>query len=104
MAQVFRLSRRKTFRYCYLPAILPFFLAELAARWALPGNRASRPRCWSAVRRGAIGSQIYDSKIYLETPDLFAWTLVVILLSVLLERLAVRFVRWAGKRSMRVRL
>ena len=52
----------------------------------------------------AIGSQIYDSKIYLETPDLFAWTLVVILLSVLLERLAVRFVRWAGKRSMRVRL
>lgn len=33
----------------------------------------------------AIGSQIYDSKIYLETPDLFAWTLVVILLSVLLE-------------------
>lgn len=48
--------------------------------------------------------QIYDSKIYLETPDLFAWTLVVILLSVLLERLAVRFVRWAGKRSMRVRL
>ena len=30
--------------------------------------------------------------------------LVVILLSVLLERLAVRFVRWAGKRSMRVRL
>ena len=28
--------------------------------------------------------------------------LVVILLSVLLERLAVRFVRWTGKRSMRV--
>ena len=28
----------------------------------------------------------------------------LILLSVLLERLAVRFVRWAGKRSMRVRL
>ena len=98
MAQVFRLSRRKTFRYCYLPAILPFFLA-LGFAWksGIAAEVLGRPA-------RAIGSQIYDSKIYLETPDLFAWTLVVILLSVLLERLAVRFVRWAGKRSMRVRL
>ena len=51
MAQVFRLSRRKTFRYCYLPAILPSFSRRSAARWALPGSRASPPRCW-AVRRG----------------------------------------------------
>ena len=103
MAQVFRLSRRKTFRYCYLPAILPFFLSAISSAlgfaWksGIAAEVLGRP-AW------AIGSQIYDSKIYLETPDLFAWTLVVILLSVLLERLAVRFVRWAGKRSMRVRL
>ena len=103
MAQVFRLSRRKTFRYCYLPAILPFFLSAVSSAlgfaWksGIAGEVLGRPA-------RAIGSQIYDSKIYLETPDLFAWTLVVILLSVLLERLAVRFVRWAGKRSMRVRL
>ena len=103
MAQVFRFSRRKTFRYCYLPAILPFFLSAVSSAlgfaWksGIAAEVLGRP-AW------AIGSQIYDSKIYLETPDLFAWTLVVILLSVLLERLAVRFVRWAGKRSMRVRL
>ena len=39
MAQVFRLSRRKTSS------------RRSAARWALPGSRASPPRCW-AVRRG----------------------------------------------------
>ena len=36
---------------------------------------------------GTIGRQLYDAKIYLETPKLFAWTAVVILLSVGMERL-----------------
>lgn len=103
MAQVFRLSRRKTFRYCYLPAILPFFLSAISSTLGFAWKSGIAAEVLGRPAR-AIGSQIYDSKIYLETPDLFAWTLVVILLSVLLERLAVRFVRWAGKRSMRVRL
>ena len=103
MAQVFRLSRRKTFRYCYLPAILPFFLSAISSALGFAWKSGIAAEVLGRPAR-AIGSQIYDSKIYLETPDLFAWTLVVILLSVLLERLAVLFVRWAGKRSMRVRL
>ena len=103
MARVFRLSRRKTFRYCYLPAILPFFLSAVSSALGFAWKSGIAAEVLGRPAR-AIGSQIYDSKIYLETPDLFAWTLVVILLSVLLERLAVRFVRWAGKRSMRVRL
>ena len=103
MAQVFRLSRRKTFRYCYLPAILPFCLSAISSALGFAWKSGIAAEVLGRPAR-AIGSQIYDSKIYLETPDLFAWTLVVILLSVLLERLAVRFVRWAGKRSMRVRL
>ena len=32
-----------------------------------------------------IGTQVYRAKITLETPDLFAWTAVVIALSFLLE-------------------
>ena len=103
MARGFRLSRRKTFRYCYLPAILPFFLSAVSSALGFAWKSGIAAEVLGRPAR-AIGSQIYDSKIYLETPDLFAWTLVVILLSVLLERLAVRFVRWAGKRSMRVRL
>ena len=103
MARVFRLSRHKTFRYCYLPAILPFFLSAISSALGFAWKSGIAAEVLGRPAR-AIGSQIYDSKIYLETPDLFAWTLVVILLSVLLERLAVRFVRWAGKRSMRVRL
>ena len=35
----------------------------------------------------AIGTQLYESKLYLETPRLFAWTALVILLSIALEKL-----------------
>ena len=32
---------------------------------------------------GSIGDMLYQAKIYLDTPDLFAWTFVIILVSVL---------------------
>lgn len=38
-----------------------------------------------SLPKHALGSELYYSKIYLETPTLFAVTLVVILLSVALE-------------------
>ena len=35
----------------------------------------------------SIGKSLYESKLYLETVDLFAWTLCVILISVVTEKL-----------------
>ena len=35
----------------------------------------------------SIGAQLYNAKIYLETADLFAWTVVVVVLSMALEKL-----------------
>jgi NitT/TauT family transport system permease protein len=43
-----------------------------------------------------IGAAIYDAKIYLETPQLFALTITVILLSFLFEKLIGNFVRRKG--------
>ena len=45
----------------------------------------------------AIGRMIYESKLYLQTTDLFAWTAAVILLSVGLERLVLRALTPRGK-------
>ena len=49
------------------------------------------------VPHSAIGRMIYESKLYLQTTDLFAWTLAVILLSVGLERLVLRALTPRGK-------
>ncbi len=102
MAKVFELSRIKTFRACYLPAVLPFFLSALTSAlgfaWksGIAAEVLGRPLM-------AIGKQIYDSKVYLETTDLFAWTVTVILLSVLLEHCIVCLTKMLAKKSVRVK-
>ena len=35
---------------------------------------------------GSIGEKLYQAKVYLETPDLFAWTVIIVVLSVLFEK------------------
>ena len=37
----------------------------------------------------SIGKMIADSKLYMETIDLFAWTLVVIMISLVIEKVLV---------------
>ena len=39
-----------------------------------------------------IGTALHDSKVYLETTDLFAWTVVIIIISMILEKLLVRLI------------
>ena len=84
-ARAYRFSRWKTVRLVYAPSVLPYFASachtSLGLAWK--AGVAAEVLC---VPRLAIGTQVYFSKIYLETPALFAWTLVVLILSFLLER------------------
>ena len=54
------------------------------------------------VASGSIGEKLYESKIYFMTEDLLAWTVVIVLISVLFEKLFLRlmkaaFDRWEGR-------
>lgn len=97
MAKVFRMSRRKQLVHIYIPSVMPYFMA--ACRTALG-------MAWKAgvaaevigVTKDSVGRQLYYSKIYLETADLFAWTAVVIVMSLLLEKAFVRVVNALTKR------
>ena len=84
-ARVYRFGRWKTVRLVYIPSVLPYFASgcHTALGLAWKAGVAAEVLC---VPRLAIGTQVYFSKIYLETPALFAWTLVVLALSFLLEQ------------------
>lgn len=84
MARVFRLPLARRIRRIYLPAVLPYFLSacESSIGLAWKAGVAAEVLALPAL---SIGKQLYESKLYLETTDLFAWTLVVIVLSLLLE-------------------
>ena len=49
-----------------------------------------------------IGEHLYDAKVYLDTPDLFAWTVAIVVVSVALEALVGRaldaaLARWEAR-------
>ena len=84
MATAFRMPKRNRVKYIYLPALRPYFTAAATTAMGFSWKAciAAEVIC---TPRGSIGAGIYNAKIYLETPALFAWTIAVILLSVLLE-------------------
>jgi ABC-type nitrate/sulfonate/bicarbonate transport system, permease component len=88
-ARLFALRPAAKIKYLYFPAVLPQFsgacVTSLGLAWK--AGIAAEIICTPKI---SIGRKLYETKVYLETPDLFAWTLSVILLSLLLES-AVKF-------------
>lgn len=97
MAHVFRLSPWRRLCRIYLPSLIPALAASC---------RSSVGLAWKAgiaaevlvVPALSIGRYLFESKLYLETTDLFAWTIPVTLLSLLLERLMLRLMALAERR------
>ena len=86
MADIFEIPRLKRLTHIYVSQVLPHFEAACLVGLGL---------CWKSgiaaevigIPTGSIGERLYTAKIYLATPDLFAWTLTIILLSVGFEKL-----------------
>ena len=47
--------------------------------------------------RGSIGDRLYAAKVYLETGDLLAWTLTIVLLSLAFEGVVKAILRGLGR-------
>ncbi len=98
LAQVFRLSGFKKVQRIYIPFTLPYFLSACRSSLGLAWKAGIAAEVL-ALPAISIGKQLYESKVYLETTDLFAWTTVVVLLSLLLEQCA----EWIFRRLLRRR-
>ena len=86
MAVVFHIPAMRKLRYVVLPQILPYFRSGCSIALGL---------CWKAgiaaevigMPDGSIGEQLQQAKVYLDTPDLFAWTITIVLLSAAFEKI-----------------
>ena len=98
MAGVFRVPLRRQLRGIYLPAVLPYFRSAVSLGLGL---------CWKSgaaaevigLPAGSVGEALYTAKVYFETGDLFAWTAVIVAMSVLFERLFLRLVDLAVRKA-----
>ena len=75
---VYRMSRRETLRYLYLPSLVPFIIGGLSSSLSL---------CWKVVVAAevivqpvrSLGLGMQRARANLETPELFAWTAATVI-------------------------
>lgn len=91
MSKIFNIPLWKRFTKVYLSQLLPYFRSAVRLAVGL---------CWKSgvaaevigIPDGSMGEKLFESKVYLMTADLFAWTLAVILLSWVCEKVFVSLV------------
>ena len=97
MAKVFRMPLVSRIRAIYWPSAFPYLLTSL---------RLSLGMCWKAgiaaeviaQPADSIGSALYRAKVFFSTPEMFAWTLAIIIISVAIEKLMLLIVKLASRR------
>ncbi|MCX7655731.1 MAG: ABC transporter permease subunit [Treponemataceae bacterium] len=84
VVQIYRFSPRRSFTAFILPSIVPYLLGGLQSGLSL---------CWKVVVASEVllqphhglGTGMQQAKAMLETPDLFAWTVVTVTLAGCME-------------------
>lgn len=85
-ARVFAFSPLRGFLFVRLPAIKPFLLSACSTALGLAWKAGIAAEV-IGVPDGSIGERLYYAKIYFDSADLFAWTVLIVLLSVGFEKL-----------------
>jgi len=96
MGQLFGLTRWQIAKKIYIPSVLPQFLAACTTALGFAWKSGVAAEI-IALPKQSIGYRLYESKLRIETVDLFAWTLLIVALSMLLEWLLV----WSMRRIRR---
>ncbi|MCR5610508.1 MAG: ABC transporter permease subunit [Clostridiales bacterium] len=97
MADAFGYTKGKKLTRVYAPSVLPHFLSACTTGLGFAWKSGVTAEVIAHPAFG-MGRYIYESKLYLETPELFAWTAAVIILSFALEKVVLlilgRAVKW----------
>ncbi|MBQ7485955.1 MAG: ABC transporter permease subunit [Clostridia bacterium] len=101
MARVFHVPLIRRIFFVHMPQVLPYFRAGCSLALGL---------CWKSgvaaevigMPVGSIGERLQQAKVYLDTPDLFAWTLAIILVSLLFERVILLLIACLERRLRHV--
>ncbi len=97
MARVFRLPPRRVWTALYIPSALPYAVTAAITALGLAWKAGIAAEVLGSATL-SIGSALRESKAWMDVPALFAWTAVIILMSLLLEAALSRGLRHAAAR------
>ncbi|HHX11470.1 MAG TPA: ABC transporter permease subunit [Clostridiales bacterium] len=88
MAKVFRITTMRKIKAIYIPSVLPYFMSAIKVGLGF---------CWKAgiaaevigIPNGSIGERLYEAKLYLMTDELFAWTVIIVIISMIFEKIVI---------------
>ncbi|MBA2133096.1 ABC transporter permease [Capillibacterium thermochitinicola] len=92
MARLYRVRFPTTLYRMYLPAILPYLATAAAAGLGLTWKVMIAAEVLAYPRWG-IGARMDTARTYLQTPEVFAWTIVVIAISLFFDRILNALIR-----------
>ncbi|WP_432407482.1 ABC transporter permease [Wukongibacter sp. M2B1] len=97
MARAYKVNKARILYELYLPSILPYIMAGASSALGLNLKVIIAAEAWSQAPK-SIGDSFLIEKISLNTSGIFAWTIVVILISAafdyLLRYIEKRTVKW----------
>ncbi len=85
-ARIFRLKFIYRILYIYIPSIMSPLIsaATISVGYAWKSGVAAEI---IGLISGSVGNELYKSKLYLDTPRLFAWTITIIMVSFICEKI-----------------
>lgn len=84
-AKIFRMSFFKKIRYIYIPSIMPALISACSVTIGYAWKSGVAAEIIGLINN-SIGNELYKTKLYLETPQLFAWTITIIFISFICEK------------------
>ena len=86
LAALYRVPWTRRLLYIDLPAIKPYLLSASSVAVGMAWKAGVAAEVIGMVD-GSVGDMLYQAKVYFRNADLLAWTVVIILVSVLSEKL-----------------
>lgn len=97
MSYIVKMPVTKKIKLIYFPQIFPYLCAALSTGAGLAWKSGVAAEV-IGISRNTIGNRLYQSKIYLDTPELFAWTLTIIFISLMSESVIKALLRLMQKK------
>ena len=97
LAQAFNFSIKKRLGLIYLPTVAPYFFSSCKTSVGLAWKAGVAAEVL-AVSPNSIGKQLFNARTYYEIPELFAWTITVIILSIVIEFIMTKLFKVIAKK------
>jgi NitT/TauT family transport system permease protein len=101
MATVFKIPLGRRILYIWIPRIKPFMISACSIAIGLSWKAGIAAEL-IGIPYNSLGEMLHYSKLYFNTLDLFAWTIIIVLISIAFEKLFVTLLKFAFRRIEKI--